>query len=225
MNQKVWKAVDQYLDKMLIPPDSTLKDALATASKAKLPAIQVSSVEGKLLHLLVQIMGARNILEIGTLGGYSTIWLARGAGPAGQVITIEQDPRHAAVALGNLRRAGVADRVAVRVGAALSVLPDILRGSDQKFDFVFIDADKENDVSYMQWAIRLSRPGAMILVDNVVRFGGVLDPDAAPEDPGARGSRDLLEFLSTAPGIDCTAIQTVGEKGWDGFLLAVVTGD
>ncbi|HEV2243301.1 MAG TPA: O-methyltransferase [Streptosporangiaceae bacterium] len=219
------KPVDDLIGRTLLGADPALTATLAANRQARLVPHDVAPNQGKLLELLVRGSGATRVLEIGTLGGYSTIWLARGAGPAGRVITIEQDPRHAAVALDNLRRAGVADLVDVRVGAALSVLPDVLRGSDQKFDFVFIDADKENDVSYMQWAIRLSRPGAMILVDNVVRFGGVLDPDAAPEDPGARGSRDLLEFLSTAPGIDCTAIQTVGEKGWDGFVLAVVVGD
>jgi predicted O-methyltransferase YrrM len=211
--------VDDLIASTLLRADPALDAVLAANQAAGLVPHDVAPNQGRLLELLVRGARARRVLEIGTLGGYSTVWLARGAGPDGAVVTIEKDPRHAEVATANLRLAGVADRVDVRVGPALEVLPGLAGGDP--FEFAFIDADKASDVDYVQWAARLCAPGSMIVVDNVVRFGGVLDPDAARGDPGARGSRDLLEYLSTAPGIDSTAIQTVGGKGWDGFLLAV----
>jgi predicted O-methyltransferase YrrM len=217
-------SVDELITGTLVGDDPALVGALTANKAAGLVPQDVAPNQGKLLELLVRGAGACTALEIGTLGGYSTIWLARGVGPAGRVVTIEREPRHAEIARANLRRAGLADRVDIRIGAALDVLPGLRDTAAGPFGFAFIDADKENDVAYMKWAVQLCQPGAMIVVDNVVRFGGVLDPDAAAGDPGARGSRALLEYLSGADGVDATALQTVGAKGWDGFLLAVVSG-
>jgi predicted O-methyltransferase YrrM len=216
--------VDDLIAATLIADDPALAGALTANKAAGLVPHDVAPNQGKLLELLVRGAGAGSVLEIGTLGGYSTIWLARGVGPGGRVVTIEREPRHAEIARANLRRAGLADRVDIRIGAALDVLPGLRDTAAGPFGFAFIDADKENDVAYLKWAVQLCQPGSMIVVDNVVRFGGVLDPDAAAGDPGARGSRALLEYLSGAPGVDATAVQTVGAKGWDGFLLAVVGG-
>jgi predicted O-methyltransferase YrrM len=209
--------VDALFDRLLLQPDSALRDALADSTAAGLPAIEVSPQSAQFLSLLVRISGARRLLEIGTLGGYSTICLARAAGPESSVVTLEYDPGHAEVAAANLARAGVGDRVEIIVGAALDTLPT-LTGA---FDFVFIDADKENNSAYVRWAIELGRPGTVIVVDNVVRAGRVLDP--AAEDAQARGVRDMLEMMGTDPRLDTAAIQTVGLKGWDGFALAVLT--
>jgi predicted O-methyltransferase YrrM len=209
-------AVDGFLDDVLLEPDRVLQQALADSAAAGLPSIEVSPQYAHLLGLLVRMCGARRILEIGTLGGYSTICLARAAGPDSSVVTLEYEPRNAEVAAQNLRRAGVDDRVEIIVGAALDTLPTLTG----RFDFVFVDADKENNSAYVQWAIDLGRPGTVIVVDNVVRDGRVLDP--APEDLQARAVRDMLEMMGRHPRLDTAAIQTVGVKGWDGFAVALV---
>ncbi|TGD89898.1 O-methyltransferase [Mycolicibacterium sp. CH28] len=212
-----WQPVDDLLDRLLVGDDPALTAALADSAAAGLPPIEVSAQSARLLYLLTRIRGARRVLEIGTLGGYSTICLARGVGAEGSVVTLEYEPRHAEVARINLERAGVADRVDIVVGAALDSLP----GLTGDFDLVFIDADKENNTAYVQWAIDLGRPGTVIVVDNVVRQGRILDP--ADGDRQARGVRDMLEMMSTHHRLDSAAIQTVGRKGWDGFAIAVVT--
>lgn len=210
-----WQPVDQLLDMLLLNDDRALSAALADSHAAGLPPIEVSAQSGQLLTLLTRISGARRVLEIGTLGGYSTICLARGVGPEGNVVTIEFEPRHAEVARINLQRAGVAVRVQIVVGAALDLLPT-LTGA---FDFVFIDADKENNSAYVRWAIELGRPGTVIVVDNAVRHGRIVNP----RDPQAQGVRDMLDMMGAHPRLDTAAIQTVGIKGWDGFAIAVVT--
>jgi predicted O-methyltransferase YrrM len=221
MNQKVWGAVDQYLDKMLITPDSTLKDALATASKAKLPAIQVSSAQGKLLHLLVRIMGARNILEIGTLGGYSTIWMARALPEGGRIITLEADPKHAEVARKNFARSGVGNKVELRIGKALDTLPEVAVDGRGPFDMFFIDANKSNMPEYFEWSLKLARVGSVIIADNVVREGAVLE--AKSKDADIQGIRRFLEMVGKEKRVSGTALQTVGTKNYDGFALVLVT--
>lgn len=221
MNQKVWEAVDQYLDKMLIPRDATLKEALATASKAKLPAIQVSSVQGKFLHLLVRIMGARNILEIGTLGGYSTIWMARALPEGGRIITLEADPKHAEVARKNFARSGVENKVELRLGKALDTLPEVAADGRGPFDMFFIDANKSNMPEYFEWSLKLARAGSVIIADNVVREGAVLD--AKSKDPDIQGVRRFLELVGKEKRVSGTALQTVSTKNYDGFALVLVT--
>ncbi|MBM7461342.1 O-methyltransferase [Rhodococcus coprophilus] len=211
-----WSATDTYLADFLVGDDPALDDALAANAAAGLRPIDVAPVQGKFLHLLARIRGARRVLEIGTLGGYSTIWLARAVGESGHVTTLEYEPRHAEVARGNLDRAGVGDRVDIRVGAALDTLPEL----EGPFDLVFIDADKENNSNYVREALRLSRPGTVIVVDNVVRAGAISDLD--DDDPNARASRELVAVLAAEPRLDATALQTVGVKGWDGFALALV---
>ena len=208
--------IDDLLNRLLLGEDPVLAAALADSLAAGLPPIEVSPQAGHLLGLLVRMSGARRVLEIGTLGGYSTICLARAVGPTGAVVTLEYEPRHAEVAAANLARAGVADRVQIVVGAALDTLPT-LTGD---FDFVFIDADKENNGAYVQAAIDLGRPGTVIVVDNAVRDGRILAP--AADDAQARAVRDMLEMMGRHPGLDTAAIQTVGAKGWDGFALALV---
>jgi predicted O-methyltransferase YrrM len=209
--------VDTLLDRIFTAHDPELEAALAASDAAGLPAIAVSRQQGKFLSLLAAATGATRILEIGTLGGYSTIWLARAAGPEGAVVTLEYEPKHAEVARANLDRAGVGDRVQVLVGAALDTLPTL---TGEPFDLVFIDADKENNVGYLNWAVQLCRPGSVIVVDNVIREGAILDP--GPDDVTARGSRDVLELMGSHSGLQAAAIQTVGAKGWDGFAFAVV---
>ncbi|HNM84194.1 MAG TPA: O-methyltransferase [Mycobacterium sp.] len=216
MSEPTPAAVDALLDTLLLDDDAALAGALAASAAAGLPAIEVSPQAAHFLGLLVRIADARRILEIGTLGGYSTISLARAAGAESSVTTLEYEPRHAEVAAANLRRAGVADRVEIVVGAALDTLPT-LSGT---FDFVFIDADKENNSAYVNWAVKLGRPGTVIVVDNVVRDGRVLAP--APDDAQARAVRDMLEMMGRHPRLDTAAIQTVGVKGWDGFAVALV---
>ena len=218
-----WTAVERWLDAHLIAPDPTLDAVLAANAAAGLPAHDVSPSQGKLLHLLARIAGARAVLEIGTLGAYSTIWLARALPADGVVVTLEADARHAEVARANLARAGVASRVELRVGAALETLPLLAAERRTPFDLVFIDADKRSNVAYLDWALRLARPGAAIVIDNVVRDGAVLDASSA--DESVRGVRALAERLADEPRIDATALQTVGGKGWDGFVLALVRGD
>ena len=216
MAESDWRRVDDYIRDRLIPADPALDAAQTAAAAAGLPAIEVSPTQGKLLQLLARIAGARRILEIGTLAGYSTIWLARGLAPGGRLVTLEADPHHAAVARANLAAAGLADVVEVREGPALDSLP----GLEGPFDLVFIDADKRNNPNYLDWALRLSRPGTVIVCDNVVRRGRITDPENAEGD--VTGTRALFDRLAAEPRLDATALQTVGAKGWDGFVLAVV---
>ena len=214
-----WSAVDDYFTRLLAPSDAALDAALADNAAADLPAHDVSAAQGKMLALFVRMTGARRVLEIGTLGGYSTIWMARALPAGGSVVTIEADPRHAAVARRNIERAGLASRVALHQGAALDVLPTL----SGPFDLVFIDADKPNNPAYLRWALALSRPGTVLIGDNVVRGGAVADETS--RDPSVIGVRDFLAAVAAEPRLSATAIQTVGEKGWDGFALAVVLGD
>lgn len=220
MAQEQWTAVDEYLAGRLIARDDALDTALATNAAAGLPAIDVSPLQGKLLHLLARIAGARKILEIGTLGGYSTIWLARALPPNGMVVTLEASPEHAEVARANFARAGLAERIDLRVGLALDILRTLEAAGTGPFDFTFIDADKANNAEYLAWAIRLGRPGSVIVGDNVVREGAVLS--ANDTDPSAQGVRRFFDLLAGEPRLNATAIQTVGVKGWDGFALAVL---
>jgi predicted O-methyltransferase YrrM len=220
VTQESWSAVDRYIADHLVRPDSALDAALDASSHAGLPAINVSPPQGKMLHLLASLRGPKTILEIGTLGGYSTIWLARALLPGGRLTTLEYDPKHAEIARANLARAGLADVVEVRVGKALDTLPKIAAEGRGPFDVVFIDADKVNNPNYVEWALKLSRPGTLVIVDNVIRDGKVLD--AASVDPNIQGTRRLYELLAKEPRLSSTAIQTVGSKGYDGFVLALV---
>ncbi|MFQ6392784.1 O-methyltransferase [Nocardia sp. KC 131] len=215
-----WADVDSYLTDKLVGEMDPTASALAANAAANLPAIDVSPSQGKFLHLIARSIGARRVLEIGTLGGYSTIWLARAVGEKGAVVTLEFEPRHAEVARGNLNRAGVGERVDIRVGAALDSLPVLEAEGTEPFDLVFIDADKVNNSNYVQWALRLTRPDSVIIVDNVVRDGAVAD--AASTDQAVQASRALIDLLSSNPQLDSTVLQTVGSKGWDGFVYAVV---
>jgi predicted O-methyltransferase YrrM len=214
MSQELWTAVDDYINDLFVPFDPVLEAALRASAEAGMPAIAVSPNQGKFLMLLAQIQGARTILEIGTLGGYSTIWLARSGA---RVITLEADPRHADVARANIARAGLSDAVEVRVGKALDTLPGLM--AEAPFDFIFIDADKPNNPEYLAWAIKLSRRGSVIVADNVVRDGAVIDDERS--DPSVDGVRRFNELLAAEPRVIATAIQTVGSKGYDGFAIAV----
>ncbi len=218
-NNPRWNAVDDYFAE-IVQQDEALDAALAANAAAGLPPIDVSPAHGKMLHLFARMAGARKALEIGALGGYSTIWIARALAAGGRLITLEADERHASVARANLARAGLADRVEVRVGAALDSLPAIEAEVLAPFDFVFIDAALEINVNYLVWALRLSRPGTTIVVDNVVRDGRILD--AASRDSDVVGVREMFEMMQGEPRLSATAVQTVGAKGWDGFALAVV---
>lgn len=220
MNPERWAAVDRYFNAHLLPPDPALEAALAESAAAGLPAIAVSPAQGKLLHLLARMQGARRILEIGTLGGYSTIWLARALPVDGCVITLELEPKHADVAKRNFERAGVAGKIAVRVGAAADSLAGLVAEKAGPFDLIFIDADKASIAEYFAWARKLSRPGTAIVVDNVVRGGAVTDEKNA--DASVRGVRRFAELLATERRVSATTIQTVGSKGYDGFTLAIV---
>jgi predicted O-methyltransferase YrrM len=220
MDRTKWSAVDAYIVEKIATPDFALDAALAANAAAGLPAIDVSAPQGKLLHLLARMARARKILEIGALGGYSTIWLARALPPDGFVVTLEAVPRHAEVARENLRRAGLSGQVRLRVGPALESLPRIAEEGLGPFDFVFIDADKSNNPDYLAWAPRLARVGATIVCDNVVREGAVVDRASA--DPDVQGTRRMFDMIAKEPRLSATAIQTVGAKGWDGFVLAVV---
>lgn len=214
---ELWLPVDALLDEFLLGHDPALSAALAESQSAGLPPIEVSAQAAQLLYLMVKISGARRVLEVGTLAGFSTICLARGVGAEGSVVTLEYNPRHAEVAADNLRRAGVADRVEMVAGAALDTLP----GLTGDFDLVFIDADKENNAAYVEHAVRLGRPGTVIIVDNAVRSGRILAP--AADDHQAQGVRAMLELVGAHPRLEAAAIQTVGAKGWDGFVIARVT--
>lgn len=220
MNQETWAAVDRYITGLLEPSDPILDAALAASAAASLPSINVSPSQGKLLQLLVRVQRARKILEIGTLGGYSTIWLARALPAGGRLITLEFDPKHAEVAGANLARAGLAGVVELRVGRALDTLPQLAAEGCGPFDLIFIDADKPSTADYFAWSLKLSRPGSLIVVDNVVRKGGVVD--AATDDPGVRGMRRFLDVLASEKRVSATVVQTVGSKGYDGFALAWV---
>ncbi|WP_307787645.1 O-methyltransferase [Mycolicibacterium sp. S2-37] len=213
------QSVDELFAELLHTEDEALIAARASTAAEGMPPIEVSAQHGRLLALLVAMSGARRILEIGTLAGYSSINLARGAGADGRVVSLEFEAHHAEVARANLDRAGVGERVDVLVGAALETLPTLQdRGP---FDFVFIDADKENNIAYVEWAIRLGRPGTVVVVDNVTRMGRIFAPTA--DDLQARAVRDMLEMMGRHPRLSTAAIQTVGTKGWDGFAIAVVT--
>ncbi|MBN9174313.1 MAG: O-methyltransferase [Microbacterium sp.] len=212
-----WRRVDRYLTDTLVGQDAALDAAVAAQDDAGLPSIEVAPVAGKLLHLLARISGARRVLEIGTLGGYSTIWLARGIPADGRVTTIEAEPRNADIARANLERAGVGDRVEIRHGRAEDVLPTLVG----TFDLVFIDADKESNTLYLEWAARLGHPGTVVVVDNVGRSGEVADPDASASN--VVGTRRGLEMLGADPRFDATALQTLDRKGWDGVAIAVLT--
>ncbi|HZC06460.1 MAG TPA: O-methyltransferase [Ktedonobacterales bacterium] len=223
MTQDQWTTVDHYFSDLLAPPDAALDAALAATSEAGMPLINVAPNQGKLLHLLVRMIGARKILEIGTLGGYSAIWMARALPPEGRLITLEVNAAHAAVARANIERAGLTERVEVRLGSAVATLPQLTEQGAGPFDIVFIDADKASTPDYLTWALRLTRPGSLIIIDNVVRGGAVSDPNSA--DPDVQGIRRALAMLAEEPTLEATALQTVGVKGYDGFALALVTGD
>lgn len=220
MNQETWSEVDTYLCDNLIPSDPILDAVLRDSAAAGLPHIQVAPNQGKLLQLLVQIHAARTILEIGTLGGYSTIWMARALPKGGRLLTLEASTKHAAVAQANIARAGLADVVEIRVGNALDTLPVLVKQGGGPFDFIFIDADKPRNPEYLEWSLRLSHPGTVIVCDNVVRGGAVIDADCS--DPTILGVRRYFELISKNPRLSATAIQTVGSKGYDGFSLAIV---
>jgi predicted O-methyltransferase YrrM len=223
MTNETWSAVDNYISGLLLPPDAVLDAAMQASAAAGLPAISVSPNQGKFLHLLAKINNARNILEIGTLGGYSTIWLGRALPQGGKLITLEYQPKHAEVARANIARAGLAESVTIRLGAALDTLPKLQAEGHGPFDFIFIDADKENTAPYFAWALQLSHPGTVIVVDNVVRGGSVADPDS--RDEGVRGIRKFNELLAVEKRVSATTIQTVGSKGYDGITIALVLPD
>ena len=222
MPKDLWNAVEGYLCDLLVPPDAALDAALEASDAAGLPRIAIAPNVGKLLHLLARAKGARRILEIGTLGGYSTIWLARALPPGGRLITLDFDPKHASVARANIARAGLGDLVEQRAGRAADTLSHLVASGEEPFDFIFIDADKESYAEYLDWSLKLSRPGTMIVADNVVRSGAV--SDAASKDPLVQGVRRFLDQLAAEPRISATAIQMVGSKGHDGLAIAVVIG-
>ena len=221
MTQEQWTAVDRYFSDLLLPPDPALEAALAASAAAGLPPYNVSPMQGRLLLLLARIHGARSILEIGTLGGYSTIWLARALPADGRLITLEADPTYAEVARANIANAGLGEIVEVRQGRALDTLPQLIAEGRGPFDLIFLDADKPNNPEYFVWTMKLARPGTLIIADNVVRGGAIVD--AASTDPIVRGMRRFHELLAADPRVSATAIQTVGSKGWDGMVIALVT--
>jgi len=217
----LWTAVDAYLEEKLLPADPVLEEALRSSAAAGLPNIQVSPTQGKLLYLLAKALGARRVLEIGALGGYSTIWLARALPKDGRLVTLEVEAKHAEVASANIARAGLQDRVEIRLGRALETLPKILAEKRGPFDLFFLDADKANTRAYFEWTLKPSRPGSLIVVDNVVRRGELAD--ASSPSPDVRGMREFLDALASDSRVSATGIQTVGRKGYDGFVLARVT--
>jgi predicted O-methyltransferase YrrM len=221
MNQQLWAAVDDYIVGELVPSDIALTAALEFNRAAGLPAIDVAANQGKFLHLLARIQGATRILEVGTLGGYSTIWLARALPTEGRLVTLEFDPMHAEVAAANIARAGLAAQVEIRVGPALESLAKLVEEGAEPFDFIFIDADKPNNPGYLEWSLRLSRPGTVLVADNVIRDGEV--KEAKSVDAKVQGVRRFFEMMAADPRIDATALQTVGSKGYDGFSLGLVT--
>ncbi|HEX7246305.1 MAG TPA: O-methyltransferase [Solirubrobacterales bacterium] len=222
MTERAWTEVDEYVSGLLAPHDEALEAALRESEAAGLPAIQVSPPQGKLLYLLARSIGARSILEFGTLGGYSTIWLARALPEGGRLLSLEAEPRSANVARRNVERAGLADTVEIRVGPALDLLPGLDAGGAGPFDLTFIDADKASTPEYFAWALDHSHPGSLIVSDNVVRFGELANPDS--DDPTIPAQRRLHEMLAADPRVEATTIQTVGVKGHDGFNVALVVG-
>ncbi len=222
MTEALWTEVDHYINRMLVPDDAALNAAIESSNAAGLPPINVTPSQGKLLHILARLQGARHILEIGTLGGYSTIWLARALPEGGRLVTIEADPRHADVARKNILRAGLDLLVDLRLGLGLDVLAELAAGGGA-FDLTFIDADKQNIPEYFKFALKLARRGSLIIVDNVVRDGRVIDSKS--HDPDIVGIRRFNEMLAAEPRVSATAIQTVGAKGYDGFAIALVTED
>jgi predicted O-methyltransferase YrrM len=219
-NEAMWTAVDAYLADHLIAKDEALEAALRDSEAADLPPIQVTALQGKMLQMFARMVAARRILEVGTLGGYSTIWLARALPEGGRLVTLEAAAKHAAVARKNLERAGVLGKVELREGPALETLPKLVAEGVGPFDLIFLDADKEHNAEYLQWALRLARVGTVIVTDNVVREGAVID--AASEDPMVRGTRRFFEAVAAEPRVTATAIQTVGGKKYDGFALLIV---
>jgi predicted O-methyltransferase YrrM len=219
-DQAVWTKVDNYFGDLLVPADDALDAAVNANKQAGLPQIDVTSLQGKFLEFLVRISGAKHVLEIGTLGGYSTIWLARALPEGGHVVTLELDPHHARVARANFQNAAVQDRVELRVGLALEGLAALVNEDAEPFDLIFIDADKQGYPEYLEWSLKLSRPGTVIVADNVVREGKVIDADS--DDPNIQGVRRFTELLAAEPRLSATVLQTVGIKGYDGFALAVV---
>lgn len=216
-----WIAAEEFLSTTVVHPDAALQRAVASAAEAGMPAIEVAPNAGKLLKLLVQLSGARRILEIGTLAGYSTIWMGRGLPPDGTIVTCEYLPQHAEVAWANIDAAGLGQKVEIRLGPALDTLAALAEEERKPFDFIFIDADKQNDSRYLEWAVRLGRPGAAVVLDNAVWEGAVLEPAMDPVN--APGIIDALKLMGDHPRLDATVIQTVGSKGWDGFALARIT--
>jgi predicted O-methyltransferase YrrM len=223
MSQEQWSAVDDYITELFVPPDPALDAAIQATSDAGMPLINVAPNQGKLLHILALASGARSILEIGTLAGYSTIWLARALPAGGKLITLEANAKHAAVARANIARAGLAETVELRVGKALDTLPQLAAEGHGPFDLAFIDADKPNTAAYFAWALKLARSGSLIIVDNVVRDGAVIDESSA--DASVQGVRRFNAALAAEPRVSATAIQTVGSKGYDGLAIAVVIAD
>ena len=219
MTQEQWTAVDHYIIDHLVPSDSALDAALASSTANGLPAINVAPNQGKLLQVLARSVGAKRILEVGTLGGYSTIWLARALAADGNLITLEYEPKHADVARANIERAGLSSLVEIRLGKAIDTLPKIAAEGGAPFDLVFIDADKPGNADYFAWALKMTRIGGLIIVDNVVRNGAVID---SVGDANAQGARRLFEAMAKEPRVSSTAVQTVGTKGYDGFAIAVV---
>jgi predicted O-methyltransferase YrrM len=215
---ETWGAVDEYVGGLLAPHDEVLERVAAAAEEAGLPPIQVTPAQGKLLYLLAKAIGARTVLEFGTLAGYSTIWLARALPETGRVLTLEADPRHAEVAAANIERAGVSEKVELRVGPALEVLPEL--GGEGPFDLVFIDADKASTPAYFEWSLQRTRSGGLIVADNVIRDGALVDE--SNEEPAISAQRRLHEMLAAEPRVEATTIQTVGAKGYDGFSLVLV---
>ena len=220
MSEELWTAVDNYLVEKLIPVDAALKAAREANAESKLPAIDVSPTQGKLLYLLAKIQGARRILEVGTLGGYSTIWLARALPDDGRLVTLEVEKRHAEVALQNIERAGLTSQVELRLAPAAESLAALVLEKVEPFDLIFIDADKPNSPVYLEWALRLARTGTIVVVDNVIRDGQVID--ASSTDESVKGTRKLFDLIASERRLEATALQTVGSKGYDGLVVAVV---
>jgi len=222
MTKDLWTAVDKYICDQLVHSDSLLEEVLDVSSAAGLPPIAVTPNLGKLLYLFARIQGAKKILEIGTLAGYSTIWLARALPPGGRLISLEADPKHAEIARNNIARAGLAEVVEIRLGSALEMLPRVAAEGLGPFDLIFVDAEKRDNPEYFAWSLKLSRPGSVLVFDNVVRDGAVIDP--ANTTPSVQGIRRFNELVAAEPRVTATAIQTVGSKGYDGFAIALVTG-
>jgi len=223
MDKQLWTAVDEYTTGLLMPPDPALEAALAASDAAGLPSISVTPSQGKLLMMLAQLAGASQILEVGTLGGYSSIWLARALKPGGCLVTLEAEPKHAEVARSNIARAGFANAVEVRLGDARASIQQLVAEGRGPFDLFFIDADKKSIPHYLEWSIKLSRRGSLIIIDNVIRDGALIDAES--KDANVQGVRRMHEMLAADSRLSATTIQTVGSKGYDGFTLALVTTD